>query len=48
VMLGGKTLETNWKLDVAGTHDVLDLEIGEFCVEAKFLNDTGVLARRKF
>lgn len=34
VMARGQTFQTDWKLDVAGANDVLDLEVGEFGVEA--------------
>jgi hypothetical protein len=47
VMARCKTFQTDWELDVARTDNVLDLEIGELCVEAKLLNDTCILARRK-
>jgi len=47
VMLRGEALESNGELDVARAHDVLDLKVGELRVEAEFLDDTGVLARRK-
>ena len=42
-----QALKTNGELDVAAADDVLDLELGELRVEAKLLNDTCVLARRK-
>lgn len=47
VMLGSKTLQTDGELDVARTHNVLDLEVGELGVEAELLNDTGILAGSK-
>ena len=40
-----KTLQTNRELDVARADDVLNLELGELCVEAELLDDTRVLAR---
>jgi hypothetical protein len=39
VMARSKTLETDWKLDVAAADDVLDLEVGEASVEAELLDD---------
>ena len=47
VMLGSKTLETDGELDIARADNVLDLEVGKLGVEAKFLDDAGVLARGK-
>jgi hypothetical protein len=47
VMLGGKTFETYWELDIARADDVLNLEVRELSVKAQFLDDTGVLARGK-
>lgn len=46
-MAAGKTLKTNWELDVAAAHDVLDLEVGKLCVESELLNDASILARGK-
>lgn len=45
MMTGGKTFETDGKLDVARSDNVLNLEVRELGVEAKLLNDTRVLAR---
>ena len=45
VMASSKTFQTDGELDVAGADDVLDLEVGELCVEAELLDDTSVLAR---
>ena len=42
-----KTLKTNRKLDVGATNDVLNLEFKKFGVEAKFLDNARVLARRQ-
>ena len=42
-----KAFKTNWELDVARADDVLDLEISELSVEAEFLNDSCVFARRQ-
>lgn len=47
VMLGSETFETDRELDVAGSDNVLDLEVGELGVETKLLDDTSVLARGK-
>lgn len=47
VVTASKALETNRELDVARSDNVLDLEVGELCVEAELLDDTGVLARGK-
>ena len=47
VMTAGKTFETDRELDVARADNVLDLEIREFCVEAKLLYDTSIFARGK-
>jgi hypothetical protein len=48
VMARGKTFQADWELDVARTDNVLDLEVGELGVEAKFLDDACILARGKF
>ena len=40
-----KPLQTNGELDVAAAHDVLNLELRKLGVEAKLLDDTGILAR---
>src|SRR6266852_9325350 len=42
-----KTLETNWKLDVAAAHDILNLEFRKLGVKAKLLDNARVLARRQ-
>jgi len=47
MMLGGETFETDGELDVTRADDVLDLEVGEFSIEAKLLDNTRVFARRK-
>lgn len=47
MVAAGQTLKTNWKLDVARPDDVLNLELGEFSVEAELLIDTRVLATCK-
>lgn len=44
VMARRKTLQTNGELDVTGADDILDLEIRELRVEAKLLDDTGILS----
>lgn len=46
-MTAGETFQSNRELDIAGTDDILNLEVREFCVETKFLYDTGVLSRGK-
>jgi len=43
VMAAGQTFQTDRKLDIARTHNVLDFEVGELGVESKFLDDTGIL-----
>jgi hypothetical protein len=45
VMACGKTFQTDRELDIARANDVLNLEVGELCVEAELLDDTSVLAR---
>lgn len=45
MMPTSKTLQTDGKLDVAGANNVLDLEIREFGIEPKLLDDPGILAR---
>lgn len=47
VMATRQTLQTDGELDVARADDVLDLEIRELGIEAKFLDDTRVLAGRQ-
>eukprot|EP00918_Siedleckia_nematoides_P097420 GHVU01213560.1.p1 GENE.GHVU01213560.1~~GHVU01213560.1.p1 ORF type:complete len:198 (-),score=25.86 GHVU01213560.1:233-826(-) len=47
VVTASKAFKTDRELDVARSDDVLDLEVGELCVEAELLDDTGVLARGK-
>ena len=47
VMLRGETFEADRELHVAGSDDVLDLEVGELGVEAKLLDDPSILARSK-
>jgi hypothetical protein len=47
VVTASKAFKTDGELDVARSDDVLDLEVGELCVEAELLDDTGVLARGK-
>lgn len=42
-----KTLQTDRELDVTTADNVLDLELRELGIEAKLLDDPGVLARRK-
>ena len=42
-----KAFETDRELHVARADDVLNLEVGELCVEAELLDDTRVLARRQ-
>lgn len=43
----GKALEADGESNVAGAHDVLDLEIGELGVEAELLDDAGIFAGSK-
>lgn len=47
VMTARQTFETNGKFDVARSDDILDLEVGEFGIEAELLDDTRVLPRSK-
>jgi hypothetical protein len=42
----GKAFELDRELDVAATHNVLDLELGELGREPKLDNDARVLSRR--
>jgi hypothetical protein len=42
-----QAFKTDGKLDVARTHDVLDLEVGELRVEAELLNDASVFSAGK-
>ena len=42
-----KALQTNRKLDIARADNVLDLEVREFGVEAKLLDDSCVFTRRQ-
>ena len=42
-----ETLQTNGELEVTRADDVLNLELGKLRIEAEFLNDAGVLARRQ-
>lgn len=46
-MLGCKTFETDWKLDIARTDNVLNLEVRELGVETELLDDARILARRQ-
>lgn len=43
-----KSLKPDRKFDIAGCHDVLNLEILELCRNPYFLDDSGVLPRRNF
>jgi hypothetical protein len=47
VMARCKTLQTDRELDITGANNILDLEVREFCVESKLLDDTSVFARRQ-
>jgi hypothetical protein len=47
VMAGGETFETDGELDVDRADNVLDLEVGELCVEAELLDDSSVFPRGK-
>lgn len=44
VMAGRKTFQTNGELDVAGADNVLDLEVGELCIEPELLDDASILS----
>lgn len=44
MMTACQTFKPDWELDVAGADNVLDLEVCEFCVKAKLLDDTSVYA----
>jgi len=48
VMARCQALKTNGELDVAGADNVLNLKVGELCVEAELLDDSGVFSRRQF
>ncbi len=39
----GESLQSNGKLDVATTHDILDLEFREFRGKSQLLNDARIL-----
>ena len=45
MMSTGQTFKTDGKLDIAGTDDVLNLEVGKLGVETKLLDNASVLAR---
>src|SRR5271163_4111689 len=45
MMFGCKTLKTDGELDVAGADNVLNLEVGEFGIEPKLLDDASAFAR---
>lgn len=47
VMTRRKALKTDWKLDIAGADDVLDLEIRKLGVKAELLDNSCVFARRQ-
>jgi hypothetical protein len=42
-----KTLQVNGELDITTTHNVLNLKLGELGIEAEFLHNPRVLARRQ-
>jgi len=45
MMLGSKTLQSNRELNVAGTNNVLNLEVSKLGIETKLLNDSGIFSR---
>jgi len=47
MMTARKAFETDGKFDVARSDNVLDLEVGEFGIEAKLLDDARILPRSK-
>jgi hypothetical protein len=47
VMFTSKTLKANRKFDVARAHNILNLEVGEFGIEAKLLDNTSILPTSK-
>lgn len=47
VVTACKAFQTDRELDVARADNVLNLEVGELCVETKLLDDTSVLAASK-
>ena len=47
MMTRSQTLQADGELDIARSHNVLNLEVGELGVESKFLDDPSVLARRQ-
>lgn len=47
MMLGGKTFQSNGEFDVARADNVLDLEVGEFGIEPKLLDDASIFAAGK-
>lgn len=48
MMAAGKTFQTDRKLDIARSDNILDFEICKFGIEAKFLDNTGVFSRCQF
>ena len=48
MMLGSKTFQSDWELDVTRADNVLNLEIRELGTEAEFLDDSSVFARCEF
>ena len=44
VMTTCEAFESNGKFDIARANDVLYLEVGELCVEAKLLNNASIFS----
>jgi hypothetical protein len=40
--------KTDRKLDIAGTHNVLDLKVSKLCLETQLLNDPSIFPSRQF
>jgi len=47
VMARSQTLQTDGKLDITGSDDVLNLEVGELGVETELLDNASILSRRQ-
>jgi hypothetical protein len=46
-MFTRETLQTDWETHITRPNNVLDLEVGEFRIEAELLDDASILARCK-
>lgn len=43
----GQALEAHGEVDIAGADNILDLEVGEACIEAELLDDTSTVCCAK-